>query len=140
MKRPRSLVLHLIFAAAVLAAPVRSQEPAQSCVEERAQLQEERVAISRSLGDIALGRGPKPKKRLKAGDVGQAVLGTAASVLLPFGLGTALSLGLFATRKSAREEEKAAPVAAEPDVSALIAREGQIDERLAAIDADGCAP
>ena len=138
MKRPRSLFLHLIFAAA-LAAPVQAQEAPQPCAAERAQLKAERAAISRAIGDIALGRTPKPKKRVKAGDVGQAVLGTAASVLLPFGLGAALNMGVSAARKGAKKEGQAAAAPAEPDVTALIARERLIDERLAAIEEGGCA-
>ena len=139
MKRPRSIALYLVAASVELGASAQAQEAAQPCGVERAQLQAERTAISRAIADIALGRTPKPKKRVKAGDVSQAVLGTAASVLLPFGLGAALNMGVSAARKGAKKAGQAAPAPSEPDVPALIARERLIDERLAGIEAAGCA-
>ncbi len=110
---------------------------------ERAQLQAEGAAIERTISDLAFGRTPKVKKRPQAGDVGQAVLGTAASVLLPFGLGAALNLGVSAARRSGQERDKPAEapsVAPAPDVPALIAREGVIRQRLAQIDSEQCVP
>ncbi len=110
---------------------------------ERAQLQGEGTAINRTITDLAFGRTPKLKKGVKAGDVGQAVLGTAASVLLPFGLGAALNLGVSAARRSGQERDKSSQVpsvAPTPDVPALIAREGVIRQRLAQIETKQCVP
>lgn len=128
------------------AAQARDQNGSARCealAPERAQLEAEGAAIKRSISDLAFGRTPKVKKRAKAGDVGQAVLGTAASVLLPFGVGAALNLGVSAARRSGQEQDKpgeAPSVAPAPDVPALIAREAVIRQRLAQIDTDQCVP
>ncbi len=110
---------------------------------ERAQLEAARAAIKRTISDLAFGQTPKRKKRAKAGDVGQAVLGTAASVLLPLGVGAALNFGVSAARRSGQKRDKPREplsVVSAPDVPALIAREGVIAQRVAQIGREGCVP
>jgi hypothetical protein len=110
---------------------------------ERAQLEAEGAAIKGTISDLAFGQTPKRNRRAKAGDVGQVVLGTAASVLLPFGVGAAVNLGVSAARRSGQKRDKprdGLSVASAPDVPALIAREGVINQRLAEIEAERCVP
>ena len=140
--RPRSGFLPLLAATSVLvgSAGAGAQSPPSACeafAAERAQLQAERAAIRETIGDMALGRSSKPKKGVSAGAVGQAVLGTAASVLLPFGVGAAVNLGVAAARQGAKKGAEAAPAAQGPDASELIAREQAIDERLAQLEKCG---
>lgn len=114
--------------------------PAADCVrlaDERVKLEAEKAAIDRIISDVALGQSAKSRRRVNAGDVGQAVAGSAASALLPFGLGALVSAGLSAARKSAAAKKPRAEPQA-PDVPALIARDGQIVQRLAEIERAGC--
>ena len=103
---------------------------------ERAKLEAERITINGTISDIALGRRPKARKGPSAGDLGQAVAGTASSILLPFGIGAAVNLGVAAARKAARKKQAPAPAAEEQDVPAMIARENEIEARLAALSQD----
>jgi hypothetical protein len=127
-----------LLAAALLAAPAGSAEPAglpapgpvspcAGAAAERAALQAERAALNRTIGDIALGKNRR-KRKVSGGEVAVGVAGTAASVLLPFGVGALLSAGAGAAARSGRRRRPAPPP---PDVPAMIERLRAIDARLA---------
>ena len=99
---------------------------------ERRALQAERTALNRTIGDIALGKSRK-KRKVSGGEVAAGVAGTAASVLLPFGVGALLSAGAGAAARSGRKKKPAPPP---PDVPAMIDRLRAIDARLAELK--GC--
>ena len=136
--------LPILLAAALLAAPADSAAPAgppapgpavapASCQAERASLQAERAALHRTLGDVALGKNRR-KRKVSGGEVAVGVAGTAASVLLPFGVGALLSAGAGAAAKASRKKRPAPPP---PDVPAMVERIRILDARLAALE--GCA-
>lgn len=114
------------------AAPAPAPPPCAAAVAERAELQAERVELNRAIGDVALGKSRK-KRKVSGGEVAAGVAGTAASVLLPFGIGALLSAGAGAAARSARKKVPAPPP---PDVPAMIERLRAIDARLA--DLPGC--
>lgn len=133
--------LAFLLAAALLAAPAQAAAPASppapapappSCQAERAALQAERAELNRTLGDIALGKNRR-KRKVSGGEVAAGVAGTAASVLLPFGVGALLSAGAGAAARSGRRKKVAPPP---PDVPAMIERMRIIDARLAGLE--GC--
>ena len=105
-------------------------------VAERSRLQSEKAVIGETISVAALGARAKSAKPPKAGDVGQMVGGAAASALLPFGVGALLNAGVTLARRSARKS--AAAKVTGPDIPALLAREIEIDERLAAIQTSSC--
>ena len=107
--------------------------PCQGAAAERAQLQAERTALNARIGDIALGR-HRPKRKLSGGEVAAGVAGTAASVLLPFGVGALLGAGAGAAARSGRKRKPAPPP---PDVPAMIERLRVLDSRLAGLNACG---
>jgi hypothetical protein len=134
--------LSFLLAAALLAAPADAAEPASasgpaaaaaSCQAERTALQAERAELNRAIGDIALGKSRK-KRKVSGGEVAAGVAGTAASVLLPFGIGALLSAGAGAAAKASRKKKRPAPPP--PDVPAMIERLRVIDARLGALK--GC--
>ena len=135
--------LPFLLAAALLASPVDAvpaSPPAPgpaptppSCQAERAELQAERAGLNRALGDIALGK-TRRKRKVSGGEVAVGVAGTAASVLLPFGVGALLSAGAGAAARSGRKKRPAPPP---PDVPAMIERMRIIDARLKALEACG---
>jgi hypothetical protein len=139
MRRPLSPLLAL----AVLAAPAGAEEAAPACagvVAEKAALEAERAALRQAVTDIALGR--RKRRKVGAGEVGGAALGTAATILLPFGIGAAVSAGVGAAARSAAKKKRAREAAAAPpppDPAALIARQQAVDARLEAIAAGPCA-
>lgn len=96
---------------------------------ERTALQAERTALNGAIGDIALGKSRK-RRKVGGGEVAAGVAGTAASVLLPFGIGALLSAGAGAAARSGRKRKPAPPP---PDVPAMIDRLRAIDARLAAL-------
>jgi hypothetical protein len=102
--------------------------PCTGAPAERAALQSERARISGAIGDIALGR-PRKKRKVSGGDVAAGVAGTAASVLLPFGVGALVGAGARAAAKGGRKKNKK-PAVPEPDVPAMIERVNAIDSRL----------
>lgn len=128
--------LAFLLAAALVAAPPTAPAPgpaaAPSCREERAALQAERAALNRTIGDIALGKSRR-KRKLSGGEVAAGVAGTAASVLLPFGIGALLGAGAGAAAKASRKKKPAPPP---PDVPAMIERLRAVDAQLAALE--GC--
>lgn len=107
-------------------------DPCAGAGAERAALQAERAALNRAIGDIALGKSRK-RRKLSGGEVAAGVAGTAASVLLPFGVGALLSAGAGAAARSGRKKKPAPPP---PDVPAMIERLRAIDARLAGLK--GC--
>lgn len=135
--------LSFLLAAALLAAPADAAVPAgapapvpaaaPSCEAERAALAAERTGLKAALGDIALGKSRRKKRKPGAGEVAAGVAGTAASVLLPFGIGALLSAGAGAAARSGRKKRPAPPP---PDVPAMIERIRIIDSRLGALE--GC--
>jgi hypothetical protein len=135
--------LPFLLAAALLAAPAEAVAPAgppapapaaaPSCAAERVELQAERAALHRTLGDIALGKNRR-KRKVSGGEVAAGVAGTAASVFLPFGVGALLSAGAGAAARSGRRKRPEPPP---PDVPAMVERMRTIDARLAALG--GCA-
>lgn len=144
--RARSATLRTAMIAAALgplSPPALAQDEPLSATEctaladERAKLQAEKAAIDRTISDIALGRTAKPRRSVGAGDVGQAVAGTAVSALLPFGLGALVNAGVAAARRSAARNKPPAP-ADGPDVPALIEREREIERRLAEMGQARC--
>lgn len=119
--------------AALLAPPAGAQEAAAvdcaAAAGERAALAAEQAALQAAIGDIALGRHPKRKKKGRGGEVARGVAGAAASILLPFPLGLAVGAAGAATRG----KSKARPEPAAPDAAALIARQQAVEGRLAEI-------
>jgi hypothetical protein len=112
-----------------------SPGPASHCAgaaAERAALEAERSALKGAINDAALGR-RRVKRKVSGGQVAAGVAGAAASVLLPFGVGALLGAGAKAAAGGPRKR-RAAP---EADVPAMIAREGEIDARLAQLGACG---
>ena len=107
--------------------------PCINAAAERTALQSERVQINRTIGDIALGKGGK-RRKVSGGQVAAGVAGTAASVLLPFGVGALLGVGAQAAAKGSRKKSKKPPPP-EPDVPAMIDRLRAIDARLAELQA-----
>lgn len=136
--------LAFLLAAALVAAPADAAAPAgppppvpaaaPSCEAERTQLQAERTGLKAAIGDIALGKSRRKKRKPGAGEVAAGVAGTAASVLLPFGIGALLSAGAGAAAKAGRRKRPAPPP---PDVPAMIERLRAIDARLAGLGACG---
>lgn len=126
-------------APATLAAPgavaaETATEPCAAAAAEQAALRAERAQISGAIGDIALGKS-RSKRKVSGGEVAAGVAGTAATVLLPFGIGALLGAGARAAAKGSRKKKPAPP---QPDVPAMIARVNAIDARLALLAA--CAP
>lgn len=127
----------LLSAPAAAAAPVdlltpeRPASPApplcESAAAERTALAAEKAAIDAAIGDIALGRSPRKRRKPSGGDVAREVAGAAASALLPLGAGMLVRAGVAAAQRKGR---KAKPAAPEPDVPAMIARRHAIDARL----------
>lgn len=137
-----NLLMNALVGAALAATPAAVQQPtsvlgpeataAAACVgaaEEKAALTAEKAGLERTIGDIAMGKGPKKKRKVSGGDVARGVAGTAASILLPFPLGAALNAGAGAVAKGGGKKA-AAPVEAGPDVSGMIDRLSGIDARL----------
>lgn len=128
-----------LAAAALLASPAGAGQPVpppptcEGAAGERAALRAERARINEAIGDIALGRRAR-KRKVSGGDVAAGVAGTAASVLLPFGIGALVGAGARAAAKGSR---KKAPARPRPDVPAMIERVNAIDARLARIEACG---
>lgn len=136
--------LSFLLAASLLAAPADAGTPANlfapapeaaapcaGAAAERAALRAERAELDGRIGDIALGRNRK-KRKVGGGEVAAGVAGTAASVLLPFGIGALLSAGARAAARSGRKKTPAPPP---PDVPAMIERLRAVDSRLAALAA-----
>jgi len=123
-------------APAPAAVPDSTAAPAPDCVAvaaERTELQALRTQVKRTISDLAMGR-PTKRRKVGAGDVGRAAAGTAASLLLPFGVGFLLNAATgVATRKRGGPPE---PLA---DVPALIDRQHAIEARLRELDAMPCA-
>jgi hypothetical protein len=126
--------LPFLLAAALLAAPADAGAPAAApgCAAERSALQAERAALNAAIGDIALGKNRR-KRKPSGGEVAAGVAGTAASVLLPFGVGALLGAGAGAAARSGRRKRPEPPP---PDVPAMIERLRAIDARLAGLE--GC--
>jgi len=124
---------------ALIAAPAhaaRPLSPASDCAviaAEAAELRVQHAAVKTAITDIALGRTRRKPPKPSAGDVGRAAAGTAASILLPFGIGALLGAGLGMTGKKKRGAAEPAP-----DVPAMIEAQAAIEERLAEIEAEGC--
>lgn len=129
MKASSLLIVAALMATPPPAAPVPGCDGAAA---ERASLQAERTALNGAIGDIALGKSRK-KRKVSGGEVAAGVAGTAASVLLPFGVGALLSAGAGAAARSGRRKRPAPPP---PDVPAMIDRLRAIDARLAELG--GC--
>jgi hypothetical protein len=130
VKTIRLLALAASLGSALPAGAAEPDRPAActGAAAERAALQAERAALDERIGDIALGRGKK--RKVGGGEVAAGVAGTAASVLLPFGIGALVGAGASAAAKSGRRKKPAPP---EPDVPAMIDRMDAIDARLAAL-------
>jgi len=137
----RRLLLPLL-ALAVAAAPARAQPAAAApdpggcpaAAAEKSALIAERAALREAVTDLAMGR--KKRRKPGAGAVGGAVAGTAATLLLPFGIGAAVSAGVGAAAKSAGKKKRAREAALAPpppDPVALIERQRAVDSRLDAI-------
>ncbi|HEY0413307.1 MAG TPA: hypothetical protein VGD66_09200 [Allosphingosinicella sp.] len=129
-----------LAAAAVLglAAPAGAQE-APSCASaaaETARLEAERAALGQAVAEIALG-GRRKRHKVTPGEVGGAVAGTAASLLLPFGIGAALSAGVGAAARAGKKKPPPAPAQADP--AELVARQQAVDARLAELASAPCA-
>jgi len=103
-----------------------------ACQAERSALEAERAGLKRTIADIALGK-HRRKRKVSGGEVAAGVAGTAASVLLPFGVGALLGAGASAAAKSKRRKQPAPPP---PDVPALIERLRLAEARLGELQ--GC--
>jgi hypothetical protein len=132
-----------LAAFAILAAPAGAEEAAPACDSvraEKAALEAERAALRQTVTDLAFGK--RKKRKPGAGEVGGAALGTAATILLPFGIGAAVSAGVGAAARSAAKKKRAREAAAAPpppDPAVLVARQQAVDARLEAIAAGPCA-
>lgn len=104
---------------------------------ERAALEQERNAVNRAISDIALGGSAGKRGPASGGDVARHAAGTAASMLLPFGLGIAVNAAAALASRAGRKGKEAQAARPEPDAAALIARADAIDARLAEMKA-GC--
>lgn len=102
---------------------------------ERGELEALRTQVKRRISDLAMGR-PTKRRKVGAGDVGRAAAGTAASVLLPFGVGFLLNA---ATGVATRSGRKKGPPEPQADVPALIDRQHAIEARLSELAASPCA-
>jgi hypothetical protein len=114
------------------AQPVTAAQPEGPCANvalERVRLESERAQIDRTIDDIAMGRHGRKPKKVSGGDVAQGVAGTAASILLPFGVGALLSAGASAAIKSGKKKG-AKPAPPGPDVEGMLEREREIGQRL----------
>ncbi len=112
--------------------------PAPDCAAvaaERTELQTLHAQVKRAITDLAFG-GPKRRPKVGAGDVGRAAAGTAASLLLPFGIGIALTAATGAATKGKKRKRAPEPPV---DVPALIDRQHAIEARLRELDASPCA-
>jgi len=137
------LLLPLV-AIAVASAPADAQPPAApaggggcaAAEAEKTALIAERAALREAVTDLAMGR--RKRRRPGAGAVGGALAGTAATILLPFGIGAAVSAGVGAAARSAGKKKRAreaASVPPPPDPAALVERQQAVDSRLEAIAA-----
>lgn len=100
---------------------------------ERTEFQGLHTQVKRTISDLAMGR-PTKRRKVGAGDVGRAAAGTAASVLLPFGVGFLLSAATGAATRKRR-----GPAEPQADVPALIDRQHAIEARLRELAAAPCA-
>ena len=129
------------LALALSGAPVAAKQPAAlpACATERQALTAERSALRTAVSDIATGRWHKQnkkKRKMSGGDAAKAAGSAAASVLLPFPLGLAVSAASSAgSKKGAAAEGELAPGVARPDVPALIERQQAVEARLAELGA-----
>ena len=124
-------------APAPVAAPApEAAAPAPDCAAvaaERTELQGLQAQVRRSISDLAFNR-PSKRRKVGAADVGRAAAGTAASVLLPFGVGFLLSAATGAATRKRR-----GPPEPQADVPALIDRQLAIEARLRELAATPCA-
>ena len=124
-------------APAPVAAPApEAAAPAPDCAAvaaERTELQGLQAQVKRSISDLAFNR-PTKRRKVGAADVGRAAAGTAASVLLPFGVGFLLSAATGAATRKRR-----GPPEPQADVPALIDRQLAIEARLRELAATPCA-
>lgn len=128
--------LLLIMAAAAVTPPLPvGSKAAPGCTAEIVALRQEHAVIRRVIADIATGRGRK-RKGMSAAGAGRALAGTAATLLLPFGIGALANAGTSAALKDSDKKPKRQVV--EPDVPGLIARQQAIEDRLGELKAAGC--
>jgi hypothetical protein len=112
----------------------QAEGPCANVALERVRLESERAQIDRTIDDIAMGRHGRKPKKVSGGDVAQGVAGTAASILLPFGVGALLSAGASAAIRSGKKKG-ANPTPPGPDVEGMLDREREIGDRLDALKA-----
>ena len=125
------------FGALPVAAPAPAAAPdCAAVVAQRTALEAEHRAVRLAISDVALGRN-RPKRKASAGDVGRAAAGTAASLLLPFGIGLAANAATAAASKSGKKKKR--PPEPEVDVQAMIDRQQAVETRLRELGASGCA-
>jgi len=127
------------LAPAQVAAPIPAEAaPAPDCsaaAAERIDLEARRSEVKTNIANVAMGR-PQKRRKVGAGDVGRAAAGTAASLLLPFGVGFLLNAATGAAARSGRKQGPAEP---QPDIAALIDQQQAIEARLREIAASPCA-
>jgi hypothetical protein len=130
------------MAAIVAAAPAPAQDavpppdsPAPSCAD-LPRLEAERSAVRTEITRIAMG-GIDRRDRKRGAAAGKMAAGTAAGLLLPFGIGLALK-GTTMLAEAAAKKEKARhpapPPPPGPDVPALIERQHALDVEIAALE------
>ena len=130
----------LLAAVALLLTPpadLPAPEPPAACMAapgEQAALEAERTEIRRELADIALGKGPKKKRKVSGGDVGRTAAGVAAGVLLPFPLSVAVNARTKAIC-GGKKREAAPPPGPNGRAVALIDRQREVEARLAELTA-----
>jgi hypothetical protein len=120
--------------------PPSSEPPALGCAD-RPRLEAERDAIKAEITRVAMA-GSDRRARRRGAAAGKMAAGTAAGLLLPFGLGLALkgtTMLAEAADKQARAKRPPPPAPPEPDIPALIEREHQLDLEIAALAGNGCA-
>ena len=107
---------------------------------DRPRLEGERLALRTEIADIALSGTDRRQKRRTAG-AGKMAAGTAAGLLLPFGIGLALKGGVMLAEhadKSAKAKRPKPPPPPGPDVPAMIERQHQLELQLADLARNGC--
>ena len=103
-------------------------------------LEGEHLALRTEIADIALSGTDRRQKRRTAG-AGKMAAGTAAGLLLPFGIGLALKGGVMLAEhadKSAKAKRPKPPPPPGPDVPAMIERQHQLELQLAELARNGC--
>jgi hypothetical protein len=143
-RRPARLTATLAAALAAAPAPLPAQQaaadsPGLACADQP-RLEAEHQTVKSEIASIALS-GSDRRDRRRAAGAGKIAAGTAAGLLLPFGIGLALRGSMMLAEqadKKARAKRPPPPAPVAPDVPALIERQYQLEQQLAELAENGC--